>query len=510
MSTDDQQAEFGSEAPEDLGARVRGGLRWSLASTVAGRLLTPIVGIALARLLSPTEFGVFAVATIALNALTSLNDLGVGMAIVRWPGNDIRPIARTATTLAVGMSLALFGICFFAAPWFASTLHTPEAVGVLRLLSVGVVIDGIGSVAVGYLNRGFHQKRRAVADWSGFTISMVLTISMAATGFGAWSLAWGRIAGNIVTTVALFMLIEERPPRPGWDRAIAAKLLRFGLPLAGASLLVFGMLNVDYLVVGHQLGTVSLGLYVLAFNLSSFPVNMISNPVRQVSIPAFARMQHNQEELRDAFLQSLHGLVAFVAPVCVLLAVCAVPLITFVYGDRWRPAAEALVFLAILGGFRVVLDFFYNLLVAVGRSKVLFFIQAVWVAALVVALVIGADHSGIRGVGIGHVLVAGCIITPLFVAAVRPEHITISALIAAVARPLAGAAAATVAGIAVLHVVGNGFAGLAATGSTIVAVYAVTGVSMSELKSLPRIVFGRTAAADTPEVQTPAVDVAAT
>src|SRR5690349_6533666 len=101
---------------------------------------------------------------------------------------------------------------------------------------------------------------------------------------------------------------------------------------------------------------------------------MISNPVRQVSIPVFARMQHNPEEPKDAFLQSLHGLVAFVAPVCVLLAVCAVPLITFVYGDRWRPAAEALVFLAILGGFRVVLDFFYNLLVAVGRSKVLFFI----------------------------------------------------------------------------------------------------------------------------------------
>jgi len=509
VSTDDQHAEFGSERPEDLGARVRGGLRWSLASTVAGRLLTPIVGIVLARLLSPTEFGVFAVATIALNALTSLNDLGVGMAIVRWPGDDLRPIARTATTIAVGMSLALFGICFMAAPWFASTLNTPEAVGVLRLLSFGVVIDGIGSVAVGYLNRGFHQKRRAAADWSGFTVSIVLTISLAAAGFGAWSLAWGRIAGNVITTVVLLALMDERPPLPGWNHTIAVKLLRFGLPLAGASLLVFGMLNVDYLVVGHQLGTAALGLYVLAFNVSSFPVNIISNPVRQVSIPAFARMQHEPDELRGAFLRSLHGLVAFVAPICVLLAVCAVPLVTFIYGDRWRPAAEALVFLALLGGFRVVLDFFYNLLVAVGRSKVLFIIQAVWVAALVVVLVIGANHSGIRGVGIGHVLVAGLLITPMFVAAVRPEHITVGALASAVARPLAGALVAAGAGIVVLHLVGNGFAGLAAAGSTIVAVYAVTGVSFAELASLPRVVFGRASVDEMDEAGALAIDAAA-
>jgi PST family polysaccharide transporter len=157
----------------------------------------------------------------------------------------------------------------------------------------------------------------------------------------------------------------------------------------------------------------------------------------------------------------------------------------------------------------VVLDFFYNLLVAVGRSKVLFAIQAVWVASLVVALVIGADRSGIRGVGIGHVLVAGCIITPLFVMAVRPEGITARALAVAVARPLAGALLAAAAGIVVLHVVGTGLAGLATSGSTIAVVYAVAGVSIAELTSLPRIVFGRSTVIETPDVDGAAVEVAA-
>ena len=490
MSAEYDEAEFGAGPPAGLNTRVRSGLRWSLASTIARRLLTPVLGVVLAHLLTPQEFGVFVVATVALGALTSMNDLGVTMTIVRWPG-ELEQVPRTATTVAVGVSAALYALCFFAAPWFAAELHTPQAVGVLRLLALCVVIDGIGSVPIGYLIRRFRQKQRAAADWAGLLVSMIVTITLAANGFGAWSLAWGRLAGNVVTVGMVYALLGQRPPRPGWNRAIAVKIARFGLPLTGASLLVFATLNVDYVLVGNRLGTVALGLYVLAFNVSSFPVNIVSEPVRQVSIPAFAEMQDDRDALGAAFVRSLHILVATVAPLCALLFTLALPLVVFVYGPPWRQASAALAFLAILCGFRVVYDFAYNLLVAVGRSKTLFWLQALWLAALVVALSIGAEAGGIRGVAIGHVVVAALVMAPAFLFALRPERISRMALIRALVRPILGAALASVAGAITLRLVGAGIEGLAAGAFAILAVYAVAGVSFAELRMLPRGIIGR-------------------
>ena len=92
-----------------------------------------------------------------------------------------------------------------------------------------------------------------------------------------------------MNAVALYILAPDRP-KPGWDRPVARDLLKFGIPLTGSSFLVFAMLNVDYLVVGRELGTVALGYYALAFNLSSFPWNMLSTAVRPIAVPAFAAL----------------------------------------------------------------------------------------------------------------------------------------------------------------------------------------------------------------------------
>jgi O-antigen/teichoic acid export membrane protein len=472
-----------------LGGQMRRGLRWSLFSTVLSKLVFPLTGIVLARILTPKDFGIFAVALIAMNGLNSINELGVTYAVVRWPG-DLKVAARTATTIAISASVLIFVACFLAAPFFASELNTPEATGVLRLLALGVVIDGIASVPIGLLTRGFRQDRRAFAEWSGFTVSTALTIGLAIAGFGAWSLAWGRLAGNAVNCTMLYILAPDRP-RPGWDRAVARDLLRFGIPLTGSSFLVFAMLNVDYLVVGRELGTVALGYYTLAFQLSSFPWNTLSTAVRPVAVPAFARFQDDTARLREVFLRWFHLLMSAAIPLCTLLAVLALPLITVVYGAKWRPAASVLVFLAVLGGARVAIDFCYDLFVAVGETNVLVRIQALWLVLLIPALTIGARHDGIRGVGIGHVVVAVGIIFPIYLFTLGRRHaIRPRAVLTALARPLLGGLVAAAAGVACMSLAGSDFGELVAGGLAIVVVYGLLGVSLRELRSLPQL-FGR-------------------
>ena len=493
MTGDDAAGEvdgIGETVDPGISTRMRSGLRWSLLSTVLSRMVNPLTGIILARILSPRDFGIFAVALIALNGLNSINELGVTYAVVRWPG-DLKLAARTATTIAISASVLIFIACFIAAPFFASALHTPAATGVLRLLALGVVIDGVASVPIGLLTRGFRQDKRAIAEWSGFVVSTTVTIGLAIAGFGAWSLAWGRLAGNSVNCGALYILAPSRP-RPGWDKSVARELLRFGIPLTGSSFLVFAMLNVDYLVVGRELGTVALGYYALAFNLSSFPWNLLSTAVRPIAVPAFARFQHDSARLREVFLRWFHLLMSATVPVCTLLGVLALPLVTMVYGSKWRPAASALVFLAALGGLRVAIDFCYDLFVAVGESRVLVYIQGLWLVALVPALTIGARRDGIQGVGIAHVVVAAGIIVPVYLFALYRRHgLRPGAVLGAVARPLVGGFFAALAGVALMSRFSTDIGELAAGGLGILVVYGIIGISVRELRSLPRLLSRR-------------------
>ena len=199
-----------------------------------------------------------------------------------------------------------------------------------------------------------------------------------------------------MNTIGLYMLVSYRPI-PGWDRDVAKHLMSFGLPLAGSSLLLFAMLNADYLIVGRLSGTVALGLYTLAFNLSSWPSSILTGTMRRVSVPAFSALRSDPAKLERSFATGLRNLAVLTIPLTVGLAVLAVPLVAFLYPSRYRPAASALAFLAILGGIRVLLDFALRPFRGPREVTNPLVLQCLWGVVLIPALIIGADdrwHPG--------------------------------------------------------------------------------------------------------------------
>jgi O-antigen/teichoic acid export membrane protein len=429
------EAESAPPPSAPLGRLVRVGLGWSFLNNLLVRIGTVLAGIVLARILTPADYGVLAVALVAFEALLSINELGVSLAIVRWPG-DVRRIAPTVMTLSIIGSVGFYAIAFVAAPSFAAALNAPAATGVLRLLCVAVMLDGITAVPAGLLNRGFQQDRRMLADLASLVVFSGVAIFLASRGLGAWSIAWGRVAGNVVSAVAVTLLASVRF-RPGFDGAAARELLAFGMPAAGSSLLVFAMLNVDYVVVGGLLGPVALGFYMLAFNLSSWPVTMFSMAVRRVALAGFSQLQKDPTALRFGFARSFGLLMAAAIPVSALLSGFALPLVRFVYGAKWEPAASALRWLAILGALRVALELSYDFLIAAGRSRMTLWLQAGWLAALLPTVVAGAKLGGIQGVAIAHVAVAGLLITPAFLYALARLGVSVTDLARNCWRPLA-------------------------------------------------------------------------
>lgn len=445
-----------------LGSKVRRGLGWSFANMIVGRMGIFLTGVIMARLLTPEDYGVFAVALVALTALLSVNDLGIILSLVRWPG-DLEEIAPTAATVSLLASLLAYAVCYLGAPWFAEVQGAPEATGVLRLLCLAVVIDGFTAVPSAVLTRQFRQGQRMLSDFASLFVATGVQVWLALDGYGAWSLAWGRLAGNAVGAV-LLLVMASGGFRFGWEAARAKALLRFSLPLVGSTVLTFAMLNLDKMVVGALLDTTALGLYTLAFNLSSWPVNVFSKAVRRVSLAGFSQLTDDPPGLRSAFNRSSGLLLAATLPVCVLLGTLAVPAITFVYGPQWEAGADALRWLSVLGAVRVLGELAYDYLIALGRSAATMWLQGLWTAALLPALAGGALTAGLAGVGIGHAVVALLVVCPAIAWTLHRAGHPPLGLLVHLLLPLAGGAVLAAVSLAVDWLVDGTFVVLALSG----------------------------------------------
>jgi O-antigen/teichoic acid export membrane protein len=425
-----------------LASRAGRALGLNLLNTIVSRVGTFAIGIALARILGPEEFGTFAVALLALTAVLSFNELGVSLAIVRWPG-DPREIAPTVTTLCTISSLIFFLATVALAPTFCAAMGAPDAVDVVIVLAFSVVINGLVATPAALLQREFRAGRRMLVDQVMSWLGAFVSIAGALAGWGAMSLGVGRIVGA-VAGAALFLSYE--PIRFGFDRTIMRRLLRFGLPLAGSSIVLFSVVYVDQFLVGAVIGPVALGFYVLAFNVSNWPVNIFSRPVREVSPAAFARLQGDPPALRSAFLSSVGLLTAITLPVCLVLTGAAGPIVRVVYGPEWAPAAAALGWLGLLAGLRILFELFYDFFVVLGSSRVVFTVQLIWLIALVPALYAGARLGGIAGAAAAHVAVAFAVVLPLYLVELQRANIGWRPLALRVAAPVAcGVGAAFVA-----------------------------------------------------------------
>ena len=251
------------------------------------------------------------------------------------------------------------------------------------------------------------------------------------------SLAIGRLVASVVFGVLLIRW-SPIPYRFGWDREIARRLLGFGLPLAGASIIVFAAGYADQVIVGSIVGVQALGFYVLAYNLASWPVSIFSLPLRAVAPAAFSALKSEPERMTRGFSRILAILACVALPACLAISGAAAPVVAFVYGSSWGPAADVLLWLAAFAALRILFELAYDYLVVQGKSGVVMLIQA---ASFVVALPImlwAGRRDGQAGVAAVQFVVALVVVAPLYVLAlhrigVRASRVTASVIVPTVA-----------------------------------------------------------------------------
>jgi len=446
---------------------VRKGVGWTTLNVVIGRFGQLIQGVVVARIVAPREFGVFATALVVHAVVVNVSELGVSAGLIRDDPAHTARSAPTVATIAVVNSLLLAAAMAALSSTLAQALGSPGAAALIAVMALTLPLAGLTSVPVAILTRDFRMERIFVANIANMLVSGIVVVFLALAGWGALALAWSWVAGQLVTTLVL-LTARSACYLPGWSTAQARRLLSFGLPLAGANVLAFLVLNIDYVIVGRRLGPEALGFYLLAFNVSGWPLNVFGTVIRSVSLPGFARLGHDGEFVPEHFVRALRLVAGVALPVCLILAVLGGPAIELLYGRRWLPGEAPLVGLCVLGASRILLELSGDFLVSTGRTRALMIAQVPWLVVLGIALWYVAPRAGLGGIGATQAVVAVALMWPIYAVLLRRSGVNLGAALRALSSPLAwsllaaGGAygASSLGGTPLTALVAGGLAGL--------------------------------------------------
>jgi lipopolysaccharide exporter len=444
-------ADIGPPPQEDLpqlSTRVRRGALWSVLSTLILRLSNIGITAIVAHILAPRDFGVFAVALTAYAIVSSVGQLGVVSCLMR-ADLDIEDMAPTLVTVSMVTNAILATAMAAFAERIAGALGSADGAGPVRVMALALLVEGVFAVPFGQLTRDFKQDKLFWANAISFIPSTAALLLLAKSGGGAMAFAWSRVITQFVMGCVIVTFVPK-VYRAGFTSSTLSLLLKFGIPLAGANFVNYILLNVDYAFVGHLIGAVALGTYVLAFTLASWPAGLLGSVINTVSMPAFSRVKHDPDLLKKAMSDALRAVSLIVMPMCSLMMVLARPIVLTLYGAKWAASAQVLSILSLYGAISIICVLFANMLTSLGKAKFILLVQLIWLGALVPAMAIGVHRNGIVGAAIAHIVIIGPLVLPSYILALRrATGVHFSTLVWAVLPSLLAASAAAFAARAV-------------------------------------------------------------
>ena len=376
---------------------------WNYLSFGLGKLLVLVSTGILARLLDKEDFGLVGFATLTINYLSVIQDLGLGAALI-YRCDRVQEAANTVFTMNLAVGVLLSALTALVAPAVAVYFREPEVTPLLRLLGLTFILNALGAIHIVRLQRELAFGRKMIPDLARATVKGFAGIGFALLGLGAWSLVWGQIAG-IIAGVIIAWVVFPWLPRLQIEREIAGSMFRYGASMLGINILGALVSNIDYVIVGRVLGDEALGVYTLAYRLPELLILNILWVVSAAVFPAYAALQKDPDTLRRGFLVTLRFLELVSVPLCLGLFLVADPLVRVAFGEKWLEAVPVVRILALFMLARSVGSNVGDVYKAIGRPDILVKLGLIILPPLVAALWYGTRY-GLVGVALAHLALA--------------------------------------------------------------------------------------------------------
>lgn len=391
------------DAASDLGRTAVKSLLWAGLGFALTRVTVFVTTLILAKLLVPEDFGVVAAALAVMSYLEIILDLGIGAAVIYEQEDGVTGRLNNAFTMGVLGCVGLTILGWVAAPWLAAFFHTPGQESIYRALFLFLLLRGLSQVHDAILRRDLRYRRRAAVEISRGIARAVVSIPLALTGFGAWSIVGGILASEVTGSALNWILVPFRP-RLRLDRNVATTMLRFGLAVTALRVVSEIGMNSDYLVVGNRLGPIELGYYNLAYRIPEMILGAAYWVFSSVAFPVFSRAHHRHaSDLGQTMLKVLRLSCLFGFTVGTVLALISRDMVTSILGPQWLPVVAPLTILSLAMALDAIGYASGDIFPAVGRPGLLLAINLPLTGVLVGGFVFASPH-GVAAVAAVHLL----------------------------------------------------------------------------------------------------------
>ena len=434
--------------------RVAKSVFWMAWSRGAVQLVSLVSTLAVARLLAPGDYGLFALAAIWINTISLVAELGMGAAIVQFPDLEPREL-NTSFWLNLAVAVAGYAALFAVAPRIEAWFAAPRLATVIRVLALALPIVAMRVVPENLLRKDLRLDKISQAEIVASLSTLPVVLGLAASGFGVWALVASGLIPHVTQGFVCFRLVSWRPGIEVGSRRLR-EILHYSLATLGSRLLWSVLEQADSFVLGKVSGQAALGVYSMAKQLAILPVTKISVMASQLSSVVMARQQSDRQAMRGSFRRALRMVACLTIPVCLGIALLADDTVRVVLGPKWLEAAPLLRLMAIFAIVRSLDGLMPPVLMARYRTTALMAWTMVVLAVMPVAFWVGSRELGPRGVAFAWLLVYPGLVAWLVRAALRELDLSWAEAAAEIRLPVLAAIAMAIA-IALVQLGISGF-----------------------------------------------------
>ena len=348
---------------------------WRFAERCGAQLVTFIVSIVLARILSPSDYGTIALVTVFTTILQVFIDSGLSTALIQKKDADDLDFSSVFYFNFI-VCLILYIIMFVSAPCIADFYKDSNLITIIRVISLTLIISGVKGVQQSYVSRNMLFKRFFFSTLGGTIFSAVLGIIMAYAGFGVWTIVFQQLSNNAIDTLILWITVKWRPIKKfSWIRL--KHLLSFGWKMLASSLLDTVYNNLRNMIIGKLYTSADLAFYNQGDKFPKLIVTNINTSIDSVLLPTMSNEQDNHVRVKDMTRRAIKISTYIMAPLMIGLAFCARPIVQLVLTDKWLPCVPYLQIFCVSYLFWPIHTANLNAIKAMGRSDLFLKIEII-------------------------------------------------------------------------------------------------------------------------------------
>ncbi len=367
------------------------GLAWSFIDSMANQGVNFFIGIFLARLLSPKEFGLIGMTAIFLAVSQTFVDSGFSQALVRKTDCGQKDYSTVFYfNLAVG--IFCYALLFILAEPISRFFNEPQLTLLTRVLALNVVINSLSVIQGAILVKKVDFKSKAKITVAASLISGVVGITMAYWGWGVWSIVWQIVSQNIISAGLLWLTGNWRPALL-FDRASFREMYKFGSKLLASGLIDTIYRNIYYLVIGKYFSAAELGYYTRADGFKKVPSENLSGIVGRVGYPVLAMVKDDNVRLKAGYKKLIKSTMLISFVLMIGMAAAAKAMVLFLIGEKWLPCVPYLQLLCLVGMFYPLHALNLDMLNVKGRSDLFLKLEVIKKILAAPIIVIGIFYG---------------------------------------------------------------------------------------------------------------------